>query len=210
MAMIVGLTGGVASGKSLVEKQFRALGVPVIDADQVARDVVAPGQPALADIRARFGAEMLTADGQLDRRRMRTLVFADPAARRQLEAITHPAIRDRLHQWREALTAPYGVLSAAILVESELANLADRILVVDAPESMQLTRLMQRDEVPETLARGMIAAQASRAERLARADDILRNDGEPAPVVQAVARLHEHYLALAAGAGAAEKGLRLP
>lgn len=210
MVLIVGLTGGVASGKTLVEGQFRALAVPVIDADQVARDVVAPGQPALAAIRKQFGAEMLTADGQLDRRRMRALVFADEAARRRLEAITHPAIRDRLRQWRDGLDAPYGVLSAAIMVESGLGGLADRILVVDAPESLQLARLMQRDEIAETLARGMIAAQASRAERLARAHDVLRNDGDAALVEAAVRRLHQHYLALAAGRVPAAPGLRLP
>ncbi|MHA7833626.1 MAG: dephospho-CoA kinase, partial [Algiphilus sp.] len=117
MALVIGLTGGVASGKSTVEAAFEALGVPVIDADQVARAVVAPGEPALAAIAAHFGQAVLQPDGTLNRRALREQVFADAQARKALEGITHPAIRARLQQWRDALTAPYGVLSAAILIE---------------------------------------------------------------------------------------------
>lgn len=196
--LTIGLTGGIASGKSLVGEAFEALGVPVLDADQVARDVVAPGEPALAAIVERFGAEFLQADGTLDRRRLRERVFADPAALRDLEAITHPAIRERLRDWRDQQTLPYCVLSIAILVESEhLRPLVDRVLVVDVPEDVQLARLTERDGVTEALARQMMAAQATRERRLSIADDVLVNDGDIGITCAAVVRLHARYTALA-------------
>jgi dephospho-CoA kinase len=210
VSLVIGLTGGIASGKTLVESAFRDLGVPVVDADQAAREVVAPGEPALEAIREAFGSEVLMADGALDRRRMRGIVFADPEARKRLEAITHPAIRERLLRWREALSSPYGILSAAIMVESGLATLADRILVIDVPETVQLVRLMHRDGMPEALAQQMIEAQASRAERLARAHDVLRNDDAPGVTELAVKRLHRHYQELAEGRVDASERLRLP
>jgi dephospho-CoA kinase len=206
----VGLTGGVASGKSLAASAFAALGVPVLDADRVAREVVAPGSPALDQIRRDFGAGFIAADGTLDRRRMREHVFADPAARRALEAITHPAIRARILAWRDGGRAPYGILDAAILVESGLDALVDRVLVVDAPPELQLRRLVARDGVTEALARQMLAAQAPRERRLARADDVIRNDGEPQAVAAAVGRLHALYGALAGGGEKPASGLHLP
>lgn len=209
-ALTIGLTGGIASGKSLVQTEFEALGVPVLDADLVARTVVAPGTPAIAQIAAEFGSEMLLPDGSLDRRRMRERVFTEPDARRRLETITHPAIRAEMGRWREAQTAPYCLISVAILLEARMQDLVDRILVIDVPPSMQLQRLQHRDGIDEALARGMLAAQASREQRLAVADDVLRNDGSPEQTRAAVARLHAFYRDCAARGTPRAPGLRLP
>lgn len=208
--LTVGLTGGIASGKSLAATAFAALGTPVINADQVARDVVAPGTEGLRRIRERFGAAFIQADGQLDRRRMREHVFADPQARRDLEAITHPAIGTRLQQWRDAQTAPYCVLDVPILVESGLDRLADRILVIDAPVTLQVERLVGRDRISAELAAQMLAAQASREQRLARADDVIVNTGAPEAVGQAVAQLHAFYQELARTGQKRASGVHLP
>ena len=201
---IVGLTGGVASGKSLVSAAFRELGVPVLDADQVSRIVVEPGQPALAEIAAHFGADALLANGQLDRRRMRERVFADPNARRQLEQITHPRIRAYIREWLDAQTAPYCVLENAILFESGMDALVDRVLVVDAPEDVQRQRLIQRDQVDAALVERMLAAQSPRSLRLERADEVLLNTGSPADTAAAVQKLHESFSVRAASARAAD------
>jgi dephospho-CoA kinase len=195
--LTIGLTGGIASGKSLVSSAFEALGVPVMDADFAARAIVEPGTPALKAIVQRFGAAILQADGSLDRRALRARVFSDGSQRRQLEAITHPAIRQYLRDWRDAQITPYCVLAIALLVEGSSRALVDRVLVVDVPESVQLARLIQRDGVEETLARRMIAAQASRAQRLAAADDVIVNDGSPESARLEVAKLHQQYLELA-------------
>lgn len=208
--LAVGLTGGIASGKSLAVAAFRALGAPVIEGDQVARQVVMPGTPGLAAIRERFGAEFIQPDGALNRRKLRELVFADEAARRDLEHITHPLIRASLLAWRDAQTAPYGILDVPILIESGMDALVQRILVVDAPPELQLARLKARDRIPEELGRQMLAAQAERPARLARADDVIDNVGEPAAVARAVQQLHALYLALGRGAPKPERGLRLP
>ena len=196
---IVGLTGGVASGKSEVTRRFQALGVEVVDADVAAREVVEPGQPALARIAERFGAGMLLADGRLDRRQLRERVFADAQARRDLEAITHPAIRARVKAQAQAAPGPYAVVAVPLLAEAGRAAYPwmARVLVVDAPESLQHDRLMRRDGVDEALAARMIAAQASRTARLAIADDVILNDGDPAHLDTAVAALHARYLAAA-------------
>ena len=196
---IVGLTGGVASGKSEVTRRFPALGVEVVDADVAAREVVEPGQPALARIAERFGAGMLLADGRLDRRQLRERVFADAQARRDLEAITHPAIRARVKAQAQAAPGPYAVVAVPLLAEAGRAAYPwmARVLVVDAPESLQHDRLMRRDGVDEALAARMIAAQASRTVRLAIADDVILNDGDPAHLDTAVAALHARYLAAA-------------
>ena len=196
---IVGLTGGVASGKSEVTRRFQALGVEVVDADVAAREVVEPGQPALARIAERFGAGMLLADGRLDRRQLRERVFADAQARRDLEAITHPAIRARVKAQAQAAPGPYAVVAVPLLAEAGRAAYPwmARVLVVDAPESLQHDRLMRRDGVDEALAARMIAAQASRTVRLAIADDVILNDGDPAHLDTAVAALHARYLSAA-------------
>jgi dephospho-CoA kinase len=208
--LTVGLTGGIASGKSLAADAFAALGAPVLNADAVAREVVAPGSAGLRQIRERFGAEFLTAAGELDRRRMREHVFADLAARRALEAITHPLIRARLLQWRDEQSAPYCVLDVPILVESGLDALVDRILVVDAPPELQVQRLIARDGIAADLAHRMLAAQASREQRLQHADDVILNTGSPQAVRDAVVRLHEFYQSLATGAEQPATGLHLP
>lgn len=197
--LTIGLTGGIASGKTLVADAFVERGVPVLDADQVARDVVMPGEPALGEIAETFGAEYLQADGSLDRRKLRQRVFGDPAALKRLEAITHPRIRARMRSWLAAQTTPYCILSVAILVEAGMRPLVDRVLLVDVPVEHQMRRLTVRDGIEETLARQMIAAQASREQRLAAADDVLVNDGSPEQALARVAELHRFYLELAVG-----------
>ncbi|MGB1557763.1 MAG: dephospho-CoA kinase [Oceanococcaceae bacterium] len=196
-ALCIGLTGGVASGKSTVASAFSALGIPVIDADQVARDVVAPGSAGLQQVVAHFGSDCLNAEGGLDRTRMRQKVFADPTQRRALESILHPLIRADLIAWREALLPPYGILMVPILIEGGFDQICDRILVVDVAEDTQIERLCQRDGVDRSLAQQMLAAQASRSQRLARADDVLLNDGPEDQIPAQVEALHSRYLSLA-------------
>jgi dephospho-CoA kinase len=197
--LVVALTGGVAAGKSAVTRRFEALGVPVHDADVAAREVVAPGSEGLAEVVDVFGADVLDSRGQLDRPAMRRRVFADPAARRRLEAIIHPRVRAWLRERALAGTAPYCLLAIPLLAENiEQYRWVDRVLVVDVPESVQLARLLARDGIDETLARRMIAQQASRADRLALADDVIDNSGDESALDQAVAELHRRYLALAA------------
>jgi dephospho-CoA kinase len=196
--LCIGLTGGIASGKSTVEQRFTELGVPVINADDSSRAVVARGQPGLAAVVGRFGAGVLTPQGELDRRELRSLVFKDAARRKELEAILHPLIRADMEQRSSQATGPYIILSIPLLVEGNTRGRWDRILVVDADESLQLARLMSRDAVSEAEARATLAAQASRAARLAAADDVLVNSGTVADLRQAVDGLHRRYLELAA------------
>lgn len=210
MSLTIGLTGGIASGKSLAQREFEALGVPVLDADQVSRAVVMPGSPGLAAIAAHFGAGFLQSDGQLDRRRLREHVFARPEARRELEAITHPLIRTQMRDWLAQQTAPYAMLSVAILIEGGMQSLVQRVLVVDAPEELQRARLQARDSIGAELAAQMLAAQATRAQRLAAADDVLVNDSSPEALCAAVRELHGYYLDLAARNTPRAPGLRLP
>ena len=199
----IGLTGGIASGKSTVERRLIELGVPVIDADDAARAVVARGQPGLAAVIERFGAGVLAPDGELDRRALRDLIFRSPEKRRDLEAILHPLIRDHMEQRALAAVGPYLVLSIPLLVESGTAReRVDRILVVDADESQQVQRLITRDSVTAEQARSILAAQASREDRLKAADDVLVNSGSVPELRQAVDRLHQRYLELAAEAHA--------
>jgi dephospho-CoA kinase len=205
----IGLTGGIASGKTLVSRQFATLGVPVIDTDELAREVVAPGSDGLTAIRARFGDGVLAADGTLDRRALRALVFADPDARRDLETITHPRIRALVEARSAAAGGAYQVIVIPLLVESGRRTTVDRVLVVDCPESLQLERLLRRDGGSREQAEAILAAQATRAQRLAVADDVITNTGDPAAVEAAVAALHRRYLELSAAAdGRATGGLR--
>jgi len=194
----IGLTGGIASGKSTVEQRFAELGVPVINADDSTRAVVERGQPGLAAVVARFGAGILTPEGDLDRRALRSLIFSDAARRKELEAILHPLIRDDIDRRSAEATGPYVILSIPLLVEGNGRGRWDRVLVVDTDESLQLARLMSRDAVSEAEARATLAAQASRAERLAAADDVLENAGTVADLRHAVDRLHRRYLDLSA------------
>lgn len=192
----VALTGGIASGKSAVAALFEALGIPVVDSDAIAREIVAPGSPALESIRRRFGEGVIQADGNLNRRALREQVFADPQARRDLEAITHPAIRARMQAWSKAAVGPYQIHMIPLLAESGGRRDFDRVLVVDCPEELQIRRVVQRDGVDEASARAVLAAQASRAERLALADDVIVNDGDREGLAEAVAALHRQYLQL--------------
>lgn len=192
----VALTGGIASGKSAVAALFTAHGVPVVDSDVIAREVVALGSPALEAIRRRFGDGVLQADGSLDRRALREQVFAEPAARRDLEAITHPAIRARMQAWSQTAVGPYQIHMIPLLIEGGGRRDFDRVLVVDCPEQPQVQRVMQRDGVDEISARNVLAAQASRAERLAIADDVIVNDGDRDKLSIEVDALHRRYLQL--------------
>jgi dephospho-CoA kinase len=195
--MRVGLTGGIASGKSAVAAAFAARGVPVIDSDALAREVVAPGSPALNKILLRFGPAVLAADGSLDRRALRKIVFADPLARHDLEAITHPRIRELRDRQSAAAGGPYQIFMIPLLAESTNPPTVERTLVVNCPESMQIERLMRRDQIDEAAARMMLAAQASRERRLSLADDIIDNSGAPAALEAQVDALHRKYLQLA-------------
>ena len=197
-ALRIGLTGGIASGKSMVADFFAALGVTVIDTDVIARQVVAPGEAALAEIRDAFGAAVILEDGSLDRAAMREIVFADPARRAQLEAILHPRIRAETMRQVEAVNDSYTIIVVPLLVESPMSQLMDRVLVVDCSEAAQLQRLLLRDGEDEAAAQRIIAAQASRAERLAIADDVIDNSGDPDKARAQAHALHETYLALAA------------
>jgi dephospho-CoA kinase len=197
---IVGLTGGIASGKSALAAEFEKLGVPVIDADIVARQVVAPG-PILDSIVGRFGLDILLADGTLDRHALRQIVFADPAQRKALESITHPAIRAELYRAALATQAPYVIVAIPLLTEAggrAAYAWLDCILVVDVPPAVQHARLMRRDGATPELADRMIAAQASRKQRLVLADDVVANEGEPESLTQEALRLDAIYRALAA------------
>jgi dephospho-CoA kinase len=199
-AYAVGLTGGIAAGKSAVARRFEALGVPVHDADVAARAVVEPGSDGLAAIVAVFGKQALDANGRLDRPAMRRRVFADAAAKQQLEIIVHPRVREWLHQRVMAERAPYCLLAIPLLAEN-IAHYRwlDRILLVDVPEAVQIERLCARDGIDRALAERMLAHQASRAQRLALADDIVDNSGSEAALEAHVLALHRRYLALAAG-----------
>jgi dephospho-CoA kinase len=197
-AYVVALTGGIASGKSAVTRRFEALGIGIHDADVAAREVVKPGSEGLAAIVQTFGSGVLDGEGHLDRAAMRRRVFADDMARRQLEAITHPRVRAWLRERAAADGGSYCILAIPLLAEN-IAHYrwVDRVLVVDAPESVQLERLVRRDGIDEALARRMIERQATRQQRLAIADDVIENTGGELALDAAVAALHQRYLALA-------------
>jgi dephospho-CoA kinase len=194
----VALTGGIASGKSTVANLFAAHGVPVIDTDVIAREVVEPGRPALALVTEAFGADVLDAGGRLDRKRMRERIFTDPAAKRRLEAILHPAIRAEMERQSQAAGGPYQLLVIPLFTEGGRRDHVDRVLLVDVPEELQVQRVMWRDGVSHGQALASLNAQATRAQRLAMADDVLPNTGRVDDLRERVAGLHRHYLELAA------------
>ncbi|MEN5042082.1 dephospho-CoA kinase [Stenotrophomonas sp. TWI1149] len=198
---VIGLTGGIAAGKSEVSRRFEALGITVADADLAARAVVAPGSEGLARIAAHFGTDILLADGQLDRAALRARIFDSAQDRQALEAITHPAIRQQLRQACAQAEGPYAIAAIPLLTEAggrQQYPWLDRILVVDVPVAVQHARLMQRDGIDAALADRMIAAQASREARLALADDVVVNDGHPDHLQAHVERLDRAYRELAA------------
>ena len=190
----IGLTGGIASGKSTVADLFAGHGVPIIDTDVIARQLVQPGMPALHEIRAAFGDGVFNSQGQLDRTSMREIVFSDTSRREQLESILHPRIRDEAIAQSGAKDGPYQIIVVPLLVESTMREFMDRVLVVDCDEETQLRRLLARDAENEDQARRILAAQASRAERLAIADDVISNSDDLAKTRQQVDALHEQYL----------------
>lgn len=195
--LTVALTGGIGSGKSSVSKRFEALGVPVIDADVLSRELVSPGAPALQEIARQLGPELIRPDGSLDRAALRNRIFDDPRQRRQLEEILHPRILAGMQQRLATLEAPYAVLVIPLLLEAGQARLADRILVVDCPVESQMARVRQRDGLSAVQVERILAAQASREARLAMADDVIDNSGSLAALTGAVDRQHQAYLQLA-------------
>jgi dephospho-CoA kinase len=195
----IGLTGGIASGKSTVAKRFMELGVPVIDADDAARAVVERGKPGFTEVIQRFGTDVITENGELNRRALRTLIFGDPELRRDLESILHPLIRAHMEQSAEVAAGPYVVMAIPLLIEGGSRARVDRILVVDVDETVQLQRLMARDGSSLEQARAIVASQSIRSARLAAADDVLPNVGNVKELRQNVDALHTRYLRIAQG-----------
>jgi dephospho-CoA kinase len=198
LRLVIGLTGGIASGKSTVSAAFAAAGAAIVDTDLIAREVVAPDSVALAEIVAEFGPSILSGDGSLDRRRLRTIVFAQPQAKQRLEAILHPRIRSEALTQVQSVPGPYVVLVVPLLVENaDHYGWVDRVLVVDVAAELQQRLLMARDDIDSGLAQAMIAAQASRAARLALADDVIRNSGGINDLLAQVTSADRRYRTLA-------------
>lgn len=195
--LVVGVTGGIGSGKTAATDRFQALGIKVVDADLASRIVVEPGRPALLAIAEHFGAGVISADGSLDRHALRTIVFAHPEERRWLEQLTHPLIAQEILHQLQSSTSAYTVLASPLLLESGQARMAQRVLVIDVPEDLQIARTTRRDNTDAAGVQAIIAAQMPRAERLASADDIIVNDGTLEDLHRAVDQLHQHYLQLA-------------
>lgn len=195
--LVVGVTGGIGSGKTAVTNLFAELGITIVDADIAARIVVEPGRPALAAIAERFGPSMLQADGTLNRAAMRTRIFSNPDDKRWLEQLTHPRIGEEIAHQLHTATSPYVILVSPLLIEGQQHKFCDRILVVDVPEEMQLQRTVQRDNNDADQVRRIIASQASRTQRLERADDVIENTGTLEELRERVMALHDQYLKLA-------------
>lgn len=194
---ILGITGGIGSGKTAATDYLHSLGITIVDADVVSREIVAPGQPALTAIHQCFGDEALLENGQLNRPWLRQRVFSDPEQRLALEAITHPAIREGLRQQLQAATSPYAVLASPLLWESGQVNFVQRTLLIDVSEATQMLRASQRDGVSAEQIKAIMQAQWSRGQRLARADDIVSNEGSVADLQRQLDTLHQQYLELA-------------
>ena len=195
--LVIGITGGIGSGKTAVSDRFAARGIMVVDADLASRVVVETGRPALAAIREHCGSEVIAADGSLDRAALRSKVFADPAARRWLEQLLHPLIGEEIRSGLQAATSPYAVLVSPLLFEAGQVTLVDRVLVVDVPEALQVERTAARDGNSAEQVRAIMAAQADRQTRLSKADDIIVNDRGLDELDGAVEALHQNYLKLA-------------
>jgi dephospho-CoA kinase len=203
MPYCIGVTGGIGSGKSSAAAAFAALGAGIVDTDDIAHELTAAGGHAMQAIVAAFGPAVQSADGSLDRAAMRELVFAEPARRKVLEGILHPLIRAAARDRVARSAAPYVMLVVPLLLETGgYRDLVRRVLVIDCDESLQVSRTMQRSRLSEDAVRAIMAAQLPRGERLAAADDVLRNDGDLASLRDQVARLHQQYLKLAAGPAA--------
>ncbi len=195
MTYVVGVTGGIGSGKSAATAEFERLGITVVDADIVSRQVVMPGSPCLQAIAEHFGRDLLTDKGELDRKVLRQKVFSDPAEKDWLNSLLHPAIREEILAQLEQANSPYVILSAPLLLENNLNKYCQRVLVVDVPEELQLQRTIQRDESPKEEVEAIMKAQLSRETRLRKADDILNNEGSIDELRRQVNQLHQRYLA---------------
>jgi dephospho-CoA kinase len=195
--LVIGLTGGIGSGKSEVGRRFSRLGIFVIDADDVARQVVEPGESALTEITEHFGPRVITSDGTLDRRKLRDIVFADPQAREWLEKLLHPKINTRIQHQMTQAESPYAVLVSPLLLETGQDRLVDRVLVVDTPEAEQIARVACRDGVESRQIEAIMARQMPRQERLARAQDVIRNDKGLDNLQSRVLQLDQFYRSLA-------------
>ena len=196
---ILGLTGGIGSGKSAAAQCFAELGIHLVDADNAARWVVEPGRPALAQIAEHFGAGVLQTDGTLNRAALRELIFKDPQQRVWLEGLLHPLIREEIKQYLARAQSPYAILVSPLLMETSQHLMVQRVLVIDVPEAVQVERTVLRDKTNEAQVRAILKAQASREERLSRADDVIVNDRDPAWLKSEVERLHYFYLTLRGG-----------
>ena len=194
--VVVGLTGGIGSGKSAAAEIFRACGIEVIDADTLAREVVEPGQPALSDIAAHFGSDILTAEGHLDRAAMRKIVFSNPEHKSWLEKLLHPLIAELLQRRLNATKSPYAILESPLLLETEQHKLVDRVLVIDVNPEIQVDRSVRRDGSDEQLIRSIIASQIDRAERIQHADDLVSNEESLEQLRENIEALHSKYLGM--------------
>jgi dephospho-CoA kinase len=196
---VLGLTGGIASGKSAAAQRFAELGVHVVDADQASRWVVEPGRPALAQLVERYGPGLLQADGSLDRAALRKVIFEDAEQRRWVEALLHPLIANEIAESLASATSPYAVFVSPLMVESGQYRITQRLLVIDAPEALRVERTLARDNTNPAQVQAILKAQASREERLRHADDVLVNDRDLAWLRAEVERLHHFYLTLRGG-----------
>ncbi len=197
MVFVLGLTGGIGSGKTAVSDYLQTKGIRVVDADQVSRQIVEPGQPVLAAITERFGSDVLNKDGSLDRRALRERVFSDPVERRALEALTHPAIGAEILRQLQEADSPYVILASPLLLETGQRQMTNRVLLIDVPEAVQVARTVARDEASEEQVRAIMAAQMPRQERLALADDVVTNDKQLTDLHKAIDELHAQYLEMA-------------
>jgi dephospho-CoA kinase len=195
MTLVVGLTGGIGSGKSAAANEFARLGATVVDTDVIAHELTAAGGAAIPELRAAFGDEAIDASGAMDRVKMRERVFSDPAAKKSLEALLHPMIREESRRRIEVAPGPYIIHVVPLLVETaDYRRRVDRVLVVDCPEDLQIARVRARNALPEEQVQAIIATQASRADRLASADDVIDNSGSLDALCRQVAALHKRYL----------------
>ena len=195
--LVIGVTGGIGSGKTAATDRFQALGITVVDADLASRVVVEPGRPALQAIAEHFGPSVIAEDGSLDRRALREIVFSHPDERKWLERLTHPLIAQEIVQQIQASESPYTILASPLLLESGQSTMAQRVLVIDVPEDVQIARTATRDKTDANSVKAIIAAQMKRQDRLAKADDVIVNDRSLQDLHNAVDRLHQQYLNMA-------------
>ena len=195
----VGLTGGIGSGKTTIKNFFDGLGAPTIDADEISHSITKPGQAAFDEVVALFGEESLDETGNLDRKRLRALIFDEPDLKQKLEAIIHPRVRAQIREFTDRVDYPYCIICIPLLLETGAQSTVDRVLVVDAPEELQVARVNRRDNADEQQTRSIIRSQTGRAERLRAAHDIFVNDGNISDLKARVENLHDRYMKIGAG-----------